>query len=186
MATRVTDSSSSSLGLYLRTNPIRALEWKGGERGKEGGTRRESVKASRPFSLFPMLLFFLLPSASANLLHLSWSSCRLITYCLTARKSTMPSLSTTFVSSLFDRIVNRQCVITVIPDVILRQHRKWRPRFNNGYRSVATKPEVGELSSLHGNRVARSSGYYSSPRSSLTGREEILKRKNRKSNRATV
>lgn len=99
MATRVTDSSSSSLGLYLRTNPIRALEWKGGERGKEGGTRRESVKASRPFSLFPMLLFFLLPSASANLLHLSWSSCRLITYCLTARKSTMPPLSTTFVST---------------------------------------------------------------------------------------
>lgn len=126
---------------FYPTNVSLEEEWgrrEGGVKKRKEGMHRTSRVGQglpRPFSLFPMLLFLLLPSASVNLLHLSWSSCRLITYCLTARgESTTPrhatprhasplALTTALVSSiLFDRIVNRQCVITVIPDVMLR-HR---------------------------------------------------------------
>lgn len=66
--------------LHLRMHLIRTSEG--------GSLCGESVKASSPFSFFPMLLFFLLLPLLRSTSFTFHGLCRLITYCLTAESST--------------------------------------------------------------------------------------------------
>ena len=62
----------------------------------------ESVKASCPFSFFPMLLFFLLPSSLRSTSFTFHGLCRLITYCLTGLSPHGVPLFPPFVLSFSD------------------------------------------------------------------------------------